>query len=81
MKEIIKLEGEIDLTKTPNECRIKPIENDIWNDFGYWLEVGGFILRNAAKYQEKGIDEMVQYATGYLKKAAEDYRIQHPTQT
>lgn len=73
MKEIIKLEAEIDLTKTPNEVKVKAIE-DIWMDFGYWLEVGGFMVSQAAGYKEKTIDEMVMYAANYLKKAAEDYK-------
>lgn len=74
MKDLIKLEAEIDLIKEPNEVRVKAID-DIWMDFGYWLEVGGFMLRQAAGYKEKSIDEMVNYAANYLKKAAEDYKI------
>ena len=72
--QIIKLEAELDLTKTPCEIRVKEIES-IWMDFGYWLEVGGFMVRNVAKYKEQPIDEVVMYAADYLKMAAEDYKI------
>ena len=73
MEEIIKLEAEIDLSKTPNEVRVKAAGN-IWEDFGYWLEVGSFMVSQAAGYKEKTIDEMVTYAANYLKTAAEDYK-------
>lgn len=75
MKNKIKLEAIIDITEEPNKIYVKPVD-DIWMDFGYWLEVGGFMVRNAAKYRELPIDEMVEYAAKYLKKAAEDYKIQ-----
>ena len=56
MKKIIKLEGEIDLTQEKGIVRIKPID-DIWQDFAYWLEATAFMLRQAAGYKEKTIDE------------------------
>ena len=47
MKDKIKLEAEIDFTTTPNETRVKPIDGDPWDDFGYWLEVTGFMAYQA----------------------------------
>ena len=75
MKDFIKLEAEIDLTKKPAECRVKPID-DPWQDFKYYLEVTGFMLRNAAKYTEAPIDEVINHAINHLKRAAKDYKIQ-----
>jgi len=75
MKEIIKLEAEIDLTKTPQETRVKPIENDIWNDFGYWLEVTGFMAYQAMKYREWNEEKMENYVKDYIGKCIRDYKI------
>ena len=75
MKDLIKLKAEIDLTKNPAECRVKPVD-DPWQDFKYYLEVTGFMLRNAAKYTESPMDNIIEHAIDHLKKAAEDYKIQ-----
>ena len=52
MKKLIKLEAEIDMSTTYSETRVKPIDGDYWNDFGYWLEVTGFMAYQAMKYRE-----------------------------
>lgn len=75
MKEEIKLEAEIDLTKTPNETRVKPIDNDLWNDFGYWLEVCGFMAYQVMKYREWDEERIIKYTTDYFRKCLNDYKI------
>ena len=67
-ENIIKLEAEIDLGK--NECRVKKIDNP-WMDFGYFLEVLGFM---ATQQQEKTIEEAAEYVKQYLLKSAKDYK-------
>lgn len=78
MKDKIQLFAEIDMTVTPNECRVKPIDNDPWNDFGYWLEVTGFMAYQAMKYTEKSEKEILDYARDYLEKCIKDYKIKSP---
>ena len=74
MKELIKLEGEIDLTKPDNEVRIK--SNDgIWEDFGYWMEATGFMAYQAMKYKEWSEYQMIDYMKDYFVKCLRDYRL------
>lgn len=73
--EIIKLEAEIDLTKNPNETRVKPIDNNCWNDFGYWLEVVGFMAYQAMKYREWSEQQILDYSRQYIEKCIKDYKI------
>jgi|TARA_R100001530_G_scaffold116143_1_gene83175 hypothetical protein len=77
MRDKIKLEGEIDLTVTPNETRIKPIDGDYWNDFGYWLEATGFMAYQAMKYREWSEEEIIKYSADYIKKCIRDYKIKY----
>ena len=78
MEELIKLEAELDLGKTPNECRVKPIEGDFWNDFGYWLEVTGFMAYQAMKFREWTPEQITDYSKSYIEKCVNDYRIKKP---
>lgn len=71
----IKLEAEIDMTITPSETRVKPIEGDVWQDFGYWLEVTGFMAYQAMKYREWSEKEILEYTNDYIQKCLKDYRI------
>lgn len=71
----IKLEAEIDLTVTPNETRVKPIDNEPWNDLGYWLEVTGFMSYQAMKYKEWSEEKMAEYVKDYIVKCLRDYKI------
>jgi len=75
MKEKIQLEAEIDFTKTPVETRVKPIEGDPWSDFGYWLEVTGFMAYQAMKYREWDEEKIIKYATDYFRKCINDYKV------
>lgn len=74
MKDLIKLEGEIDLRQNPPETRIKPIDNNEWDDFGYWLEATGFMAYQAMKYREWDETKIIQYATDYFRKCLKDYK-------
>lgn len=74
IKDLIKLEAEIDLTKEPNETRVKSID-DPWMDFGYWLEVLGFMAHQAMKYREWSKERTIEYAKDYLERAMDDYKI------
>lgn len=75
MKDVIKLEAEIDLRQDPSETRVKPIDNDLWDDFGYWLEVTGFMAYQAMKYREWDEEKIIKYATDYFRKCINDYKI------
>ena len=75
MKDLIKLEAEIDLKSQPNECRVKPIDNDYWNDLGYWLEVCGFMAYQAMKYREWTEKQILDYSRDYIEKCLRDYKI------
>lgn len=74
MKDKIQLFAEIDLTKTPNETRVMPIDNDPWNDFGYYLEVVGFMAFQAMKYREWSEEKILDYSLEYLEKCIKDYQ-------
>lgn len=71
----IQLFAELDMTKNPSECRVMPIEKDPWNDFGYWLEVTGFMAYQAMKYREWNEEKILDYSKEYLKKCLHDYKI------
>ena len=75
MKKIIKLEATIDLSKTPNEIKVKPIVEDYWMDLGFWLEVTGFMAYQAMKYREWTPKEMEEYIKDYIGKCLRDYKI------
>lgn len=75
MDDLIKLEAELDLRQNPAECRVKPIANDPWDDFGYWLEVTGFMTYQAMKYREWTEEQALEYARNYLEKCLRDYKI------
>jgi hypothetical protein len=77
MKEIYKLEGEIDLSVEPNETRIKPILGDIWQDFGFWLEATGFMAYQAMKYREWNEEKTAEYVKNYIVKCLKDYKLKH----
>ena len=80
-EEKIQLYAEIDLSVTPNETRVKPIEGDYWNDFGYWLEVTGFMAYQAMKYREWSEKQILDYTKDYIEKCIQDYKIKtHPTE-
>jgi DNA-directed RNA polymerase subunit RPC12/RpoP len=72
-RNTIVLIAEIDLEKKPNSVSIHAMSGDKWTDFGYCLEVCGFMLKHAAVDKKMSIDELVAYAANYLKNAAEDY--------
>lgn len=74
-QEIIKLEAEIDLTKEPNECRVKKVAADEWMDFGYWLEVCGFMAYQAMKYKEWTEQQILDYSRNYIEKCIKDYKV------
>ena len=76
----IKLEAEIDFTTVPNETRVKPVEGDPWNDFGYWLEVTGFMAFQAMKYREWNEKRIQDYVAGYIGKCLKDYKIKNENQ-
>lgn len=71
----IKLEAEIDLTTEPAEVRVVPNDKDPWADFGYWLEVTGFMAYQAMKYREWNEEQILNYSKEYLKKCVKDYKI------
>ena len=73
MKQIIKLEAEIDLTKAKGEVKVKLIDG-IWQDFGYFLEVTGFMAYQAMKYKEKTPEEIADYARNYIMRCLKDYK-------
>lgn len=78
LETLIKLEAEIDLSKEPAETRVRPNsdgENAMWDDFGYWLEVTGFMAYQAMKYREWNEERIVKYATDYFRKCINDYKI------
>lgn len=77
MKDLIKLEGEIDLRQETAETRIKPIDGDVWSDFGYWLEATGFMAYQAMKYREWNEEQVIKYATDYFRKCLNDYKIKN----
>jgi len=79
-KEKIILAGVIDLTKEPVETYVKPITDNVWQDWAFWLEICGFVAYKALKYkQDKGeweTDESIaEYAKQYIKKCLNDYTI------
>lgn len=71
---VIKIEAEIDLDTTPNEVRVKTV-SDPWEDFGYWLEVCGFLSYQAMKYQEWTEEQILDYTRHYLQNCLKDYKI------
>lgn len=73
--QTIKVEGEIDLSKDPNECRVKAVSGDAWEDFGYWLECTGFMAFTAMKQREWTKEQVLNYAREYLGKCLDDYQI------
>ena len=73
MKDLIKLEAEIDLRQ--NEIRVKLIDGDVWADLGYWLEVTGFMAYQAMKYREWNEEKMAEYAKNHIVKCLKDYKI------
>lgn len=75
---LIQLYAEIDLSKEPNEVRVRPnddSENAVWNDFGYWLEVTGFMAYQAMKYREWSEQQILDYTRQYIEKCIKDYKI------
>ena len=46
---------------------------DPWDDFGYYLEVLGFITFRASKFREWDLERTIKYAEQYIRKAANDY--------
>lgn len=79
MKDKIELYAEIDMSVTPNETRVKPIEGDSWNDFGYWLEVTGFMAYLAMKYREWSEKQILDYSRDYIEKCLKDYKTKKVT--
>lgn len=69
----VQLFAELDIKK--GECRVMPIENDPWNDFGYWLEVTGFMAYQAMKYREWNKQQILDYIKEYIEKCIGDYKI------
>ena len=72
------MRAQINLSKTPNECRVKPNDDSkeaIWNDFGLWLEVTGFMAYQAMKYREWSEEQILDYSKNYLEKCIKDYKI------
>lgn len=72
----IVLVAEIDLDAKPNNISVHPMSGDKWTDFGYVLEICGFMLKHAAVDKKMSIDELVAYSANYLKNAAEDYVVE-----
>ena len=62
--DIIRISTKIDLTKTPDEIRVDVID-DVWTDFGYWLEVCTFLLKKNAEERVDSVDELVDYDADY----------------
>ncbi len=79
--KIYKLEAEVDLTKEPNETRVRPIVGDIWEDFGFWLEVTGFMAYQAMKYREWNKEQMSEYMKDYFNKCLKDYKLNNSKQS
>jgi hypothetical protein len=73
--KIYRLEAEIDLTKEPSETRVKPIADDVWEDFGFWLEVTGFMAYQAMKYREWNKEQISEYVKDYFEKCFKDYKL------
>lgn len=73
MKEIYKLEGEIDLEK--NETRIKPIVGEPWQDFGFWLEATGFMAYQAMKVKGWNEEQIAEYSKIFITKCVKDYQV------
>lgn len=71
----IKLEAELDLSIEPCECRVKSVDGDQWSDFGYWLEVCGFMAYQAMKYREWSEQQILDYSRQYIEKCLKDYKI------
>ena len=76
-QQIIKLEAELDLEK--NETRVKSIDEDYWVDFGYWLEVTGFMAYQAMKYREWNEEKMIKHIEEYITRCLRDYKIKRIT--
>ena len=75
MKDKIQLYAEIDMSVTPNETRVTPIEGDPWNDFGYWLEVTSFMAYQAMKVREWDEEQIQTYVRDWLSKSLKDYKV------
>lgn len=69
----IVLIAEIDINT--GEVTVRPVSNDVWKDFGYYLEICSFMLKQASGATGKTVDELVEYTTDYLKRAADDYTV------
>jgi uncharacterized Zn finger protein len=75
-RQTIVLIAEIDISKKPrSEIEVVTMTGDPWVDFGYYLEVCGFLLKQASDITGKSVDELVKYSADYLKRAAEDYTV------
>lgn len=73
-KKIYKYGVKIDMTKEPAEVKVSRVK-DPWHDFGLHLETLAFSIVNAAKYEEKSVQEIFEYAFNYLNEAIMDYKI------
>jgi len=69
----VQLLAELDIEK--GECRVAPIEGDPWNDFGYWLEVTGFMAYQAMKYREWNEQQILDYLETYIRDCISNYKI------
>lgn len=66
----ITLIASIDLDE--DRIEVKPIISP-WQDFGFFLEVCGFMACLVAKTDGKSIEECAEYAKQYIIKSASTY--------
>ncbi len=72
MKDQIELKATLDLIR--DAVFIVPNLGDIWEDFGYWLEVTGFMTAQTMKYKNWGEIRMIFYVIRYFRKCFKDYK-------
>lgn len=78
MRDYIKLEAEIDLRQKPAETRVKRIDG-VWQDWGYFLEVCGFMAYQVMVKNRWSKEKTANYAKKYILKClGGDYKIGEP---
>lgn len=75
-KDTIRLIGNIDMSTKPAEIRIQPTTGDPWVDFGYWLEVTGFMAKQAMLAQNWDEKKIKSYIQEYLDRTISDYSVE-----
>jgi hypothetical protein len=70
---VIHLEATVDRSASPPLVEAVSVDEDVWIEFGYWLDALAVVGLHARAKQAWDTDQLLAYTRDYLRKALDNY--------